>query len=91
MLVLRLIPEGIDGTIELWMDRPWASQDGKKIGEIALKTDMPKTSTDMAIGISKDAKENALAGKHAIFILFKSNTKEKSLCTLEDLVFTFAE
>ena len=91
MLVLRLIPEGIDGTIELWMDRPWASQDGKKIGEIALKTDMPKTSTDMAIGISKDAKDNALAGKHAIFILFKSDTKEKSLCTLEDLVFTFAE
>ena len=91
MLVLRLIPEGIDGTIELWMDRPWATQGGKKIGEIALKADMSKTSTDMAIGISKDAKENALAGKHAIFILFKSNTKEKSLCTLEDLVFTFAE
>ena len=91
MLVLRLIPEGIDGTIELWMDRPWASQDGKKIGEIALKADIPKTSTDMAIGISKDAKDNALAGKHAIFILFKSDTKEKSLCTLEDLVFTFAE
>ena len=91
MLVLRLIPEGIDGTIELWMDRPWASQGGKKIGEIALKADMAKTSTDMAIGVSKEAKENALAGKHAIFILFKSDTKEKSLCTLEDLVFTFAE
>jgi hypothetical protein len=91
MLVLRLIPEGIDGTIELWMDRPWATQGGKKIGEIALKADMPKTSSDMAIGISKEAKEGELAGKHAIFILFKSNTKEKSLCTLEDLVFTFAE
>ena len=52
---------------------------------------MPKTSTDMAIGISKEAKEGALAGKHAIFLLFKSDTKEKSFCTLEDLVFTFAE
>jgi hypothetical protein len=91
MLVLRLIPEGIDGTIEVMMDRPWTSQGGKKIGEIALKADMPKTSTDMAIGISKEAKEGALAGKHAIFLLFKSDTKEKSLCTLEDLVFTFAE
>ena len=91
MLVLRLIPEGIDGTIEVMMDRPWTSQGGKKIGEIALKADMPKTSTDMAIGISKEAKEGALAGKHAIFLLFKSDTKEKSFCTLEDLVFTFAE
>ena len=90
MLVLRLIPEGIDGTIEVMMDRPWESQGGKKIGEFALKADMPKTVMDAAIGISKEAQEKNLAGKHAIFFLFKSDTKEKSLCTLEDLVFTFA-
>ena len=89
MLVLRVIPEGIDGTIEVWMDRPWESQGGKKIGEIALKADMEKSLRDMAIGISKEAQEKDLAGKHAIFLLFKSDTKEKSLCTLEDLVFTF--
>ena len=90
MLVLRLIPEGIDGSIEVMMDRPWESQGGKKIGEFALKADMPKTVMDAAIGISKEAQEKYLAGKHAIFFLFKSDTKEKSLCTLEDLVFTFA-
>jgi len=90
MLVLRLVPEGIDGTIEVMMDRPWASQGGKKIGEAALKADMPKTVTDVAIGISKEAQEKHLAGKHAIFFIFKSDTKEKSLCTLEDFVFTFA-
>ena len=91
MLLLRLIPEGIDGTIEIMMDRPWTSQGGKKIGEIALKADMEKKSWNMAIGIAKEAKENELAGKHAIFIVFKSDTKEKSLCTLEELVFTFSE
>ena len=90
MLVLRLVPEGIDGTIEVMMDRPWASQGGKKIGEAALKADMPKTVTDVAIGISKEAQEKHLAGKHAFFFIFKSDTKEKSLCTLEDFVFTFA-
>ena len=90
MLVLRLIPEGVDGTIEVMMDRPWTSQGGKKIGEIALKADMGKTVWDAAIGISKEAQENDLAGQHAIFLLFKSDTKEKSLCTLQDLVFTFA-
>ena len=90
MLVLRLIPEGIDGTIEVMMDRPWESQGGKKIGETALKSDMPKTVWDAAIGISKEAQEKNLAGKHAIFFVFKSDTKDKSLCTLEDFVFTFA-
>ena len=91
MLLLKLIPEGIDGTIEIMMDRPWTSQGGKKIGEIALKADMEKKSWNMAISIAKEAKENELAGKHAIFLVFKSDTKEKSLCTLEELVFTFSE
>ena len=89
MLVLRLIPEGIDGTIEVMMDRPWTSQGGKKIGQIDLKADMDKKVCDMAIGISDEAKQNDLAGQHAIFLLFKSDTKEQSLCTLQDLVFTF--
>ena len=90
MLVLRLIPEGIDGTIEVMMDRPWASQGGKKIGEAQLKADMEKKVYDVAIGIADEARES-LAGKHAIFLLFKSATKEQSLCTLHDLVFTFDE
>ena len=90
MLVMHIIPEGLEGTIEVWMDRPWESQGGKKIGEIALKADMPKDITTLAAGISDEAKNNALAGKHAIFLVFKSDIKEKSLCTLLDLVFTFA-
>jgi hypothetical protein len=90
MLCVNLIPEGIDGTIEVMMDRPWISQGGKKIGEAALKADMEKTITTMAIGISNEAKENDLAGKHAIFFIFKSGNKDKSLCTLQDFVFTFA-
>ena len=89
MLCLRLIPEGVDGTIEVWMDRPWASQGGRLIGQAELKADMPKGVMTLAIGISKEAKENGLAGKHAIFFVFKSDTKEKSLCTLEDFNFTY--
>ena len=90
-LVLRLIPKGIDGTIDIMMDRPWTSQGGKKIGQIELKADMSKTVMDVAVGISNEAKEQYLAGKHAIFFVFKSDTKEKSLCTLENFVFTFDE
>ena len=91
MLVLRLIPEGIDGTIEVWMDRPWESQGGKQIGKAELKAGMNQASTDVAIGISKDAQNDYLAGKHAIFFVFKSDTKDKSLCTLLDFYFTFDE
>ena len=90
MLCVNLIPEGIEGTIEVMMDRPWTSQGGKKIGEGKLSADMQKTTTTMAIGISDEIKKNGLAGKHAIYFVFKSDTKEKSLCTLQDLVFTFA-
>ena len=90
MLVVRLIPEGIEGTIEIWMDRPWESQGGKKIGEMKLTTNMNKNVWDVAGGISDEAKNKDLAGKHAIFLVFKSDFKDQSLCTLEDLVFTFA-
>ena len=89
MLCLNLIPEGIDGTIEVMMDRPWTSQGGKLIGQIDLKADMPKTVTTMAIGISNDAKENDLIGRHAIYFIFKSDTKEQSLCTLLDFIFKY--
>ena len=90
MLVMHLIPEGLEGTIEVWMDRPWESQGGKKIGEAKLTTNMNQGVWDVAAGLSDEARDNALAGKHAIFLVFKSDIKEKSLCTLLDLVFTFA-
>ena len=84
-LALRLIPEGIDGTIQVMVDRPWTSQGGKQVGTIELKADMPKTSAELTVAVPELAK---LTGKHAIFFVFQSDTKEKSLCTLEDFVFT---
>lgn len=83
-LRLRLIPEGIDGTIDIMCDRPWQSQGGKVIGQIVLKADMPKESTEMTATIDN---ANELAGKHAIFFKFSSPTKEQSICTLEDFIF----
>ena len=86
-LLLTIIPEGIDGTIEVMADRPWASQRGLTLGKVDVKADMtPGTPIELAIplpGIS------GITGKHAIFFLFKSDTKEKSLCTLKDFYFTF--
>ena len=83
-LLLTLTPQGIDGTIEIWTDRPWASQGGKQVGSIELKADMPKRATELSAEVPAIAE---LKGKHAIFFTFKSHTKERSLCTLHDFVF----
>jgi len=85
-LLLRLIPEGIDGTIKVMVDRPWESQGGKSLGSFTLKADMPKESTELALEVPALAD---LTGKHALFFVFSSDTKEKSLCTLEDFVFRY--
>ena len=85
MFILNLIPEGIEGDIDIMQDRPWISQGGKKIGEIHLLADMKREPWKCAVGIDK----TELIGLHAIYLVFKSDTKEKSLCTLENFYFTF--
>ena len=84
-LVLSLIPNGINGTITMMIDRPWESQGGKPLGTFKLSSDMPQTSTEMGLALPALAD---YTGKHAIYFVFASETKEKSICTLEDLVFT---
>ena len=84
-LVLSLIPNGINGNITMMIDRPWESQGGKPLGTIKLSSDMPQTSTEMGLALPALAD---YTGKHAIYFVFASETKEKSICTLEDLVFT---
>ena len=83
-LLLRLVPEGVDGRIDILADRPWTSQGGQLLGSIELKADMPQEPTEMAVALPALAD---LAGKHALFFTFHSDTKEKSLCRLMDFVF----
>ena len=83
-LVLRLTPEGLDGTIHVMIDRPWTSQGGHLLGTIELTSKMPKTTTELTVKLPE---LSTFAGKHALFFVFSSPTKEKSLCTLHDLLF----
>ena len=85
-LLLQLIPEGVNGTIDIMIDRPWTSKGGKVLGTIELKADMPQTSTEMALEVPTLAD---FTGKHALFFVFSSETKEKSICTLEDFAFRY--
>jgi hypothetical protein len=83
-LLLSLTPQGFDGTITVMVDRPWASQGGKQLGTIKLRADMPKTPTELAADLPA---LGVLKGKHALFLVFASETKEQSLCTLHDFKF----
>ena len=83
-LLLNLTPQGIDGTIEIMVDRPWASQ-GMLLGKIELKADMKQEPTELSVVLPDLSK---LEYKRAIFFVFKSNIKDRSLCTLHDFVFT---
>lgn len=83
-LLLNLIPEGVDGTITVMVDRPWESQGGKELGKIQLKGSMPQKATELSLKIPALGE---LSGKHAIYFTFSSPTKEKSLCTLLDFRF----
>ena len=85
LLHLNATPLGADATIDIMTDRPWASQGGRRIGTIALKAGMPRQKTDLTATIENPAQ---LAGRHAIFFVFRSAVKEQSLCTLHDFVFT---
>ena len=83
-LNLQLMPEGLDGIITIMVDRPWTSQGGKVLGTIDLKADMPQSSMTMTATLPELGE---LSGKHALFFVFSSSTKDKSICTLESLGF----
>ena len=84
-LLLTLVPEGVDGTIRVWADSPWASQGGILLGELQLQSSMPQVPTELSIDLPRLSE---FTGKHAIFLTFASATKGKSLCSLHDFIFT---
>ena len=84
-LNLRLIPEGVDGTIQVMLDRPWESQGGTLLGSAEIKAKWASRSRELRIDLPGLEK---YSGKHAIYFKFFSDTKDKSICTLEDFVFS---
>ena len=66
-LLLRLVPEGIDGTIQVMADSPWASRGGKLLGTIELKADMPGTPTELSVPLPELGQ---FTGKHALYFTF---------------------
>lgn len=82
-LVLDLIPEGIDGVIDVYTSAPWKGNP-KSIGQIRLTKDMPKASTKAGCTLSGT---DTLTGKHPLYLVFTSPTEGKSICTITHLQF----
>ena len=83
-LLLDITKEGIAGSIDVYIDRPNETDGGVKIGTIALeaKTDNKPVSVSVSVPGLKNYN-----GKHALFLVFNSQTKEKSICVVNNLQF----
>lgn len=81
-------PESVEGTIDIYLDRPTEKEGGVKIGSCKL------SSTEEAISKHEMSYINIPVnqlkyynGKHALYIVFSSPTKGKSVCELVDICF----
>ena len=85
MLRTMLVPQGVDGHVTIMADHPDPARGGIELGSFDLRADMPQEMTEIGTRLSK---VRGLKGKHAVFYVFESDTKEQSLCELHYLVFT---
>lgn len=83
-LSIRLVPQGVDGTITIMVGSPYKSKGGKVIGTIQLSKDAPQQPTDLT---AKLTKLKGSTGKQALFFVFNSKEKGKSLCEIHNFAF----
>lgn len=79
---LCLTSMGVKGTIDVYVDSPWAAKGGQKVGSLQLGGNSEKQICNIVLD-----KISTLKGKHSLFFVFSSGVKDKSLCTLHDFAF----
>ena len=83
-LLLDITKEGIAGSIDVYIDRPNETDGGVKIGTIALEAKTDNKPVTVSVSVPGLKNYN---GKHALFLVFNSQTKEKSICVVNNLQF----
>ena len=83
-LLLDITKEGIPGSIDVYIDRPNETDGGVKIGTIALEAKTDNKPVTVSVSVPGLKNYN---GKHALFLVFNSQTKEKSICVVNNLQF----
>ncbi len=84
LLLLDITKEGIAGSIDVYIDRPNETDGGVKIGTIALEAKTDNKPVTVSVSVPGLKNYN---GKHALFLVFNSQTKQKSICTVNSLQF----
>ena len=78
-MLLNMKTLGINGHIDVMIDSPWTSRGGKKIGSLDITSRTAAKAKDVPVKLS--GIEN-LSGKHAVYLVFSSPVKKKSMCEL---------
>lgn len=83
---LHLTPRGVDGTIEIWLDRPWGNEHnaGTKIGSLDVAAGDPQHATIRSTLVPA---LDALDGKHAIYLVCRTSG-DASVADLHGLTFS---
>lgn len=81
-LSLNCEMEGVAGTMDVYLDRPSETEGGVKIGSLAVPAETG--ARDVTVNVEPLKHYN---GKHALFFVFSSPTKGKSMCRLNSFCF----
>lgn len=84
-LRVNLVPKGIDAVIDVYVDGPTVNRGGRKVGSIAIGSALPAKETELKTDVAALAE---MKGKHALYFVIKSDTKEKSVCEINNFVFS---
>lgn len=84
-LLMNVVPAGVDATIEVFVNSPYVSRGGVKVGEFKLKASMARKKTELRTYVPA---VSLLHGKRGLYFLIKSDKKDKSVCEIHDFVFT---
>lgn len=83
-LELELIPQGLDGTVSVYTEAPWKGNPSPA-GVFRISKDMEQVPVKLRADVSD---VSHLSGKHPLYLVFDSEDKGRSLCSLIALRFS---
>lgn len=81
-LVLRMKTQGPQGQVRVMIDSPWEATGGQCVGQINLTGKTAPKAKDVSVTLKG---LSGKTGRHALYLVFSSPTKQQSLCTLYEI------
>lgn len=83
-LLIDLLPQGVDGQIDIWAGSPWAERGGIKAGSIRLSKSMSQRRRTVKANVSALTR---LRGKQALYFVISADIPGRSICELHQFTF----